>query len=103
MNEAPLIGNQRRVFEGAELERRELFQRTTMYINAGGRGTRLAGLFKPGSTGVTKGLIEIGDQPIVQDHLDILSGIGLRNIIVGAGDHFDIKEYLKISQNHKHK
>lgn len=95
MREVHLIGYPREVFDEAASERKELFQQTTVYINAGGRGTRLSSLFKAGSAGITKGLIEIGDKPMVQGHVDILSEAGLRNIIIGAGDHFDIKDYFK--------
>lgn len=80
--------------EISEAERQELLERTTVYINAGGRGTRMESVFPKNETGVTKALIEFNGQPMVQSHADLILQLGFRNVIVGAGDHLDVREYF---------
>ena len=79
-----------------EVERKELFKQTTVYINAGGRGTRLDSILKPNSeTGITKALIEVKGIPIVKLLSDNLLRQGFGGIIVGAGDHKNISDYYE--------
>lgn len=85
----------------SEQETRELFKETTAYINAGGRGTRLAGLIQEDSTlphsqdtGVTKALIKIGDEAIIDYQVHQLKSLGFHNIIIGAGDHQILKDHF---------
>ena len=82
-------------------EKKELFEQTTVYINAGGRGTRLESIFPKGPAGVTKALIEFDGKPMIQNHVDLLLKLGFKNIIVGAGDHSDIKDYFKGKENER--
>jgi len=78
-----------------EPEKKELFEQTTVYINAGGRGTRMESIFPKGPRGVTKALIEFNGKPMIQNHVDLLLKMGFKNIIIGAGDHLEIKNYFK--------
>lgn len=87
--------NQTEKPKDAEAEKRELFKQTTVYINAGGRGTQMESVFTKGPTGVTKALIEFNDKPMVQNHVDLLLELGFGNVIIGAGDHLNVKEYFK--------
>lgn len=84
-----------------ELENKELFRQTTVYINAGGRGTRLESIFSKGPQGVTKALIEFNGKPMIQNHVDLLLKMGFKNIIVGAGDHTDVKEYFRDNKDRR--
>lgn len=85
----------------AEAEKKKLFNQTTVYINAGGRGTRMESIFPKGPSGVTKALIDFNGKPMIQNHTDLLSELGFKNIIVGAGDHLNIKEYYAGQENEK--
>jgi NDP-sugar pyrophosphorylase family protein len=78
-----------------DIEKKELFAQTTVYINAGGRGTHLESIFPKCSTGITKALINFIDKPMVQSHIDLLSKFGFKNVVVGAGDHLDVKKYFE--------
>jgi len=79
-----------------EQEKRELFKQTTLLINAGGRGTRLEPILEKNSnTGITKALIEMGGQSLLDYHIKHAAKLGYNNIIVSAGDHENINEYLK--------
>lgn len=86
-------------FEDIEDKKANLFNQTTVYINAGGRGTRLESIFPKGPSGVTKALIDFNGKPMVENHSDILLKLGFKNIIIGAGDHLNIKEYYKGKEN----
>lgn len=85
----------------AAAERVKLFNRTTVYINAGGRGKRLESILPKSEKGITKALIEFDGKPMIQNHTDLLSKLGFRNIIVGAGDHLNIKDHYKGRENDK--
>ncbi len=89
---SPQIDTQKQEVEKQkEVEKKELFARTAIYINAGGRGTRMESVFEKGDHGVTKALIDFNDKPMVQNHVNLLRELGFGNIIVGAGDHLNIK------------
>ena len=85
----------------AEAERARLLNQTTVYINAGGRGTRLESIFPKGPSGVTKALIDFNGKPMIQNHTDLLYELGFKNIIVGAGDHLNIKEHYAGQENER--
>ncbi len=87
--------------ENTEAEKIRLFNQTTIYINAGGRGTRLESIFPKGPSGVTKALIDFNGKPMIQNHTDLLLELGFKNIIIGAGDHLNIKEHYKTQENEK--
>ncbi len=78
-----------------EKKEMDLFQQTTVYINAGGRGTRLEPIFPKGKYGITKSLLDFGNEPLIQKHINLLSKLRFKNIIIGAGDHINIREYFK--------
>lgn len=99
--EIPELGKSREVPVDPELEKKELLEQTTVYINAGGRGTRMESVFPKGPQGVTKALIEFDGKPMIQNHVDLLLKIGFRNIIIGAGDHYSIKEYFQGKESDK--
>ncbi len=95
--------------QDSTLEQQELLHETTAYINAGGRGTRLAKLLEQatGETdslphsearGITKSLITIGDEAIIDYHVRQLTALGFHNIIIGAGDHDNIREHFESSE-----
>ncbi len=84
-----------------EKEKENLFSQTTVYINAGGRGTRLESIFPKGPSGVTKALIDFNGKPMIKNHTDLLADLGFKNIIVGAGDHLNVKEYYAGQENDK--
>jgi len=72
-------------------------EHTTAFINAGGRGTRLADLLTGDPiTGVTKALVEVGRPPIklIDHHLRQLKWLGFDHAVVSAGDHQDVKAYV---------
>ncbi|EKE18605.1 MAG: NUDIX hydrolase [uncultured bacterium] len=87
--------------EREKRERKEAISRTTVYINAGGRGTRLESVFTKGTSGVTKALVEFAGKPIVQNHVDLIMELGFKNVIVGAGDHYAVAEYFQNNENEK--
>lgn len=78
-----------------EKQEKELFHQTAVYINAGGRGTRLEPIMPKGEKGITKALIDFDNEPIIQKHVDLLSKLEFGKIIVGAGDHLNIEKYFK--------
>lgn len=82
--------------DSEEKEREKLLKETIVYINAGGQGRRLSELFGEGNTRVTKALIEFNDKPMVQNHVDLLLELGFGKVIVGAGNHKNVKEYFKV-------
>lgn len=68
------------------------------YVNAGGRGTRLNGLFHANpKTGIAKALLEIGSPPIplVDHHIANLRSQAVQNIVVSAGDQKEVYEYIQ--------
>lgn len=91
------------ILKTPEMEKRELIKQSTAYINAGGRGTRLESILpKDEKTGITKSLIKFGgDDPIIKYHVDRLLRKGFGNVIINAGDHFNIGEYFKEKGNEK--
>jgi len=93
--------NKTEVPRDVEAEKKKLFNQTTVYINAGGRGTRLESIFPKGPSGVTKALIDFNGKPMIQNHTDLLSELGFKNIIVGAGDHLNIKEHYAGQENER--
>jgi NDP-sugar pyrophosphorylase family protein len=84
-----------------EREKQELIKQTTVYINAGGRGTRLESILPKGPNGITKAMIELNEQPIIQHHVDLLLALGFKNVIVGAGDHLNVKEHFQGQENER--
>ena len=66
----------------------------TVYINAGGRGTRLEPILPKGEMGIVKAMLDFGGQPLLQHHLDLISRLGFSSIVVGAGDHEEIQEHF---------
>lgn len=84
-----------------EVERPNLFAQTTVYINAGGRGTRLESVVPKGPSGVTKALLQFDGKPLIGHHTDLLEQLGFRRVIVGAGDHLNVKRYYEGKENPK--
>lgn len=81
--------------EDENREKRELLKDTTAFINAGGRGTRLESVLpKDAQTGITKALIDFGNEPILLYHVERLSRRGVGKIVILAGDHRAIGEVL---------
>ena len=73
---------------------------TIGYINAGGRGTRLNGLFIPDpQTGIAKALLEIGNPSIrlVDHHISNFRFQNINEVTVAVGDQVEAYEYLKDS------
>lgn len=71
---------------------------TIGYINAGGRGTRLNGIFTPDrQTGIAKALLAIGEPPIrlIDHHIANLQQQGVEDIVIGAGDQEGVYEYIQ--------
>ncbi len=95
--------NQNKAESNPETKKNELLKQSTAYINAGGRGTRLESILeKDEKIGITKSLIKFGkEDPIIQYHVDRLIKKGFSNVIVSAGDHFNVKEYFKGKENEK--
>lgn len=74
------------------------------YINAGGRGTRLNGLFTPHpDTGIAKALLEIGDPKVklVDHHIANLRQQNIERVVVAAGDQPDVYEYVNDIYGHE--
>lgn len=72
------------------------YRNATAYINAGGRGTRLNGIFTPDPEfGIAKALLEVGKPPItlLDHHVAKMAQAAFRNIIVNGGDLECVKEY----------
>ncbi|MGO3701763.1 MAG: nucleotidyltransferase family protein [Candidatus Saccharimonadales bacterium] len=68
------------------------------YINAGGRGTRLNGLFTPDpNTGIAKALLSIGDPGVrlVDHHITNLRQQNIEHIVIAAGDQPEVYEYIR--------
>lgn len=82
-----------------ESERIKSISETTVYINAGGRGKRMESIFKKGEKGITKALLDFNGKPMVQSHSDLFQRLGFKNIIIGAGDHFNIKQHYAGQEN----
>lgn len=75
----------------------EQLQNVTGYINAGGRGTRLAGVLPSDpNTGIAKAMLELGVPPIklIDHHVNKLIDAGIGNVIVGAGDQNEVASYV---------
>lgn len=70
-----------------EQKNEKLRQLVTVYINAGGRGTRMEGIkgIKKTEVGITKALVNFNGKPMVQHHVDIVRALGFRNVVVGGG------------------
>jgi NDP-sugar pyrophosphorylase family protein len=71
--------------------------RTTGYINAGGRGTRLSPIFQADPTlGISKALLRLGEPPItlVEHHINRLARTRIETIVAGVGDHAHVGEYV---------
>lgn len=67
------------------------------YINAGGRGTRLNGIFEPDSkTGIAKALLAIGspETRLIDHHVANFRHQGIEEIVVAAGDQKRVYEYV---------
>jgi mannose-1-phosphate guanylyltransferase len=86
-----------------EAEKKELLRQSTAYINAGGRGTRLEPILsKDEKIGITKSLIKFGgEDPVIHYHVDRLIKKGFGNVIVNAGDHFNVGEYFTGNKDEK--
>ena len=78
-----------------EAEKVSLFKKTTVYINAGGRGTRLQSVFPKSKGGISKAMIQFDGKPIIEHHTDLLLALGFKNVIVGAGDHLNVKRHYE--------
>ncbi|MDD5731362.1 MAG: NTP transferase domain-containing protein [Patescibacteria group bacterium] len=73
-----------------------LLKETTVYINAGGRGTRLESILEHDpETGIAKALIEIKGVPIIKLLSDNLVHQGFGSVLIGAGDHKKIADLYK--------
>lgn len=71
---------------------------TVAYLNAGGRGTRLADLFEPSDDyGVAKALLEVGSPSIrlIDHHINKLRAENVGSIVVAAGDQDTVAEYVQ--------
>jgi NDP-sugar pyrophosphorylase family protein len=75
-------------------QKEQLLAETTVYINAGGRGTRMESIFSKGERGITKALIEFNGKPMIKSHVDLIKNFGFRNIVVGGGDHQNVADYF---------
>ncbi len=76
-------------------ERKELFKHTTLLINAGGRGTRLEPIMgSDPKSGITKALIEMNGETLLDYHLKHAAKLGYKNVVVSAGDHENIKDHV---------
>ena len=67
------------------------------YINAGGRGTRLNGLFTPNpETGIAKALLEIGTPKVklVDHHIVNFQQQNIERVVVAAGDQSEVYDYI---------
>lgn len=72
------------------------------YINAGGRGTRLNGLFTPDpETGIAKALLEIGVPKVklVDHHIANFQQHNVERIVVAAGDQPEVYDYIHDTYN----
>jgi NDP-sugar pyrophosphorylase family protein len=70
----------------------------TVYINAGGRGTRINTVFQPHpELGITKALLRLGllDLTLVEHHVENLLSIKPANIVVGVGDHHHAARHVE--------
>lgn len=70
----------------------------TGLINAGGRGTRLEGLFAPDpKLGIAKALLEIGSPSIklINHHINDMAQNTLLSIVVSAGDQTPVVEHVR--------
>jgi len=76
-------------------------ENTTIYINAGGRGTRLNPLFTPSKeTGITKSLLAFSGTPLIDMHVQLFRELGFKKIIVSAGDHYSVNDHFQSSALH---
>lgn len=97
-----LGGPERELFRGIE-EERNVFERTTVYINAGGKGSRLNLVAKKygipgGGDGNSKALIKAGEDgdTLIDHHAGVfLKTFGFGQVIVGAGNHFNIRTHFE--------
>lgn len=92
--------------ENEQEKEKNILAETTVYINAGGQGSRLKNTIKPADiigydeNRVTKALLKFSQsaKPLIDLQLQLIKELGFKNIVVGAGDHKNISEYLKNSQ-----
>lgn len=76
-------------------EKRKLFQQVGYYLSAGGMGTRLEpALYKNRDLGITKALIPFGGGTIIDYHLNRATKLGFGQIIIGAGHHRNLADYI---------
>ncbi|MGH7241742.1 MAG: hypothetical protein ACREGB_05590 [Candidatus Saccharimonadales bacterium] len=75
----------------------DTLRHTTGYLNAGGRGTRLAGVFTAGDKGIAKALLSVGEPSttLVDHHITRMGKLGYGGIVVAAGDQFDVHDYVR--------
>lgn len=75
-------------------------QDVAYYLNAGGLGTRLESVLpKDEKRGITKALIDFGEKPIVSYHLDRAIQLDFGQIIIGAGHHKNISDFLSETES----
>ena len=55
------------------LKLKKLYHQTTVYINAGGRGTRLEPIMPKGEKGITKALLKFDNDTIIKISKNILN------------------------------
>lgn len=68
---------------------------TTVYINAGGRGSRLDGVLPSDpELGIAKAMIRVAGSPLVDYHVARYLALGVSNVIVGAGDHLSVADHI---------
>jgi len=98
----PELGPQQEEQLSPEQKERESLQDTTVVINAGGTGARMAsveGVPKDERGRVVKGLIEYAGRPIIDQHLEqLMDRLGAHDVIVNAGDHRSLVEHLQQSK-----
>ncbi len=78
-----------------DVELKEFYKQTTVYINAGGRGTRLEPVVQKGEHGITKALLRFDGDTLIEKHIKLLSKFNFGGIIVGGGDHLNLTQYLQ--------
>jgi NDP-sugar pyrophosphorylase family protein len=90
--------------EQARERHEDFLSKTTVYINAGGEGTRLRDVIGNdevvgGYDGqrVTKALLKFGKEgkPLIEHQLELIKELGFKGAIVGAGNHYNIPDYLE--------
>lgn len=75
-----------------------LLHDATGYINSGGRGTRLAHIFKTDpELGISKALLQVGEPPLtlIEHQINKLTSAGFSNVVAGVGDHVHVGSVIK--------